>query len=370
MNSHPFRIHQFHYSASNADAVTNQMFFIRQSLAEAGVAGEIFAKELKGEVAGRVQLWEPTLIADADLLLLHHSHGNPALAELSRIETPKALVYHNITPSSFFSYDPYLSALCEMGRHQLLELKRVVVASFADSQYNAFELRALGFAKTEVFPLLDLAAKLRDETEEFPRRKAKAENVKQLLFVGKLAPHKNQALLLKVLFYLNRVRRDQWRLVLVGREDPIYGAYLKMLAKALDLSKQVVFAGQVSEGGLREYYRNSDAFVCVSQHEGFCIPLTEAMSNHLPIFALPTTGVKETLGGSAIRLNTRKPEIIAEVISTVLENPRCQKYTLRRQRQQLHRLAQLHNASRVATLCLPLVKRGTSSFNKEIHASL
>src|SRR5688500_4281454 len=113
-------VHQFHDSFQAHDAISNQMRFVREALKDNGIGGEIFARHLKG-VTGDAVRFSPTAAWNCDLLLIHHSQGSPWLNEVLRIEVPKALVYHNITPSEYFAHDPYIQKLCLMGRRQLLQ---------------------------------------------------------------------------------------------------------------------------------------------------------------------------------------------------------------------------------------------------------
>jgi glycosyltransferase involved in cell wall biosynthesis len=349
-------IHQFHYATAAGDAVTNQMRFIRDSLREAGVTGEIFARENKAPAEYGIRAFLPEALWNADLILVHHSHGNPALSSLLRIEIPQALIYHNVTPARFFQHDPYIARLCELGRRQLKEFRDAVVATFAVSRYNARELEALGFPEPRLFPLFHLESLPAARRPRPKRAKSAAPGTPlELLFVGKLAPHKNQALLIETLYYLHRAFPGKYRLVLVGREDPIYGDYLRQLARALRVEGHVRFTGRVSQEELTHAYESAAAYVSTSRHEGFGVPLVEAMLHAIPVLALPSSGVKETLGLAGVRLETRLPHRIAEIVDTVLERPAACRQILRGQATRLRVLKQFHNRQRVQSLLIDLV---------------
>jgi glycosyltransferase involved in cell wall biosynthesis len=344
------KIHQFYYSASAADAVTNHTLLIQESLREIGISGDIFCQEAKGLAPERIRPFTPTSLWNCDLILIHHSGGNPALKELLKIEVPKALVYHNITPAKYFAHDAFLANTCHAGRKQLRLLRDAVVASFAVSGFNRSELEAEGFRGTELFPLLDLS-----DVSLPPLLPKKNEKILRLLFVGKLTPHKNQALLLKTLFYLKKISKKEVKLTLIGRADPVYGKYLPLLAQVLDLREEVDFSGAISAERLEECYQSASAFICPSLHEGFCVPLVEAMAHGLPIFALSVPGVCETLSGAGIELTTQKPHRLAEIILAALESPRVVETVLESQRERLQSLKERQIRQRIQTLCRDLL---------------
>lgn len=362
MSAQRITIHQFHYSITRSDAVSNQMFFIQQSLKEIGIGGEIFAKEIKDIPASRARPLEAQALWGCDLLLLHHSQGNPALDQILKVDVPKALIYHNITPEKFFRHDPYIAGLCRLGRKQLPQIRRAVIANFADSQYNSWELETQGFPRSPKLPLFDIGSGV-----PAIRKKKRAKGAaRTLLFVGKLAPHKNQALLVKVCYYLNHFTGEPWDLVLVGGKDPIYGEYVRSLAKVLGVSSHVHIAGRADDRDLERYYRQADAFVCLSLHEGFCIPLIEAMKAGVPVFALPVAAVKETLGGAGLQLKTQKPHRIAAIIAAALEKNAYPRAILSTQKKRLQQMRPLQSKQRVQKICSKLVEVLRSSPGKPV----
>lgn len=349
MSPQRITIHQFHYSTSAADAVTNHMILIRDSLAETGISGEIFAVENKAPESYGIRKFHPNKLWNADILLLHHSHGNPALSTVLRVEIPKALIYHNVTPDHFFAHDTYVRDLCRLGRAQLETIRDQVAKSFAVSEVNARELTKVGFDSVSLFPLLDLSAAEAPAVRESKRGKH------SLLFVGKLTPHKNQKLLVETMFYLERMFPGRFVLNLIGRSDPLYGRYVRDLAIALGLEKCVRFLGPASAKTLEKEYRAASAMVCLSLHEGFCVPLVEAMGAGVPIFALSIPGTRETLGDAGVRAMTQKPHRLAALIEATLERPEAVREVLAGQRGRMQTLRTFQNRDRIRELCQELV---------------
>lgn len=345
-------IHQFHYSVVHSDAITNQMLFLQEALADIGVGGDIYAHQIKGDVVGRVKPLRWRTMLNCDLLLVHHSHGNPKLEEVLKVEVPKAIVYHNITPAEFLRHDPDQAELCRLGRRQLVELRDHLVGAFADSKYNSSELEALGYPESEVLPLYNLSSIIPAKADKkSPPRKGPTD----LLFVGRVAKHKNQAALIKTFFYFKQFIESDSRLILVGGQDPIYGDYLKLLAQGLGIQSSVKFAGKVSDKMLRNYYQTARAFVCLSEHEGHCIPLVEAMAAGVPVFALSDTAVAETMGKAGVHLLTREPSEIAEALASVLESKTTVQVILKSQQQRLKELIQIQSKRRAQELLVNLV---------------
>lgn len=345
----PFTIHQYHYSVTSHDAISNHLFWIQDVLKKSGIAGEIFASQISELPEGKVQPFKKANLWNCDLLLIHHSQGNPDLKRLLDIEVPKALIYHNITPEEFFRHDPFLSELCKTGRHQLKELQRECSVGFGISEYNLKDLRATGFAQTQKLPLTDIVFEEKTTSRTFHPEKPAT-----LLFAGRIARHKNQALLIKTFYYLKDSLPKGSELVLVGKGDPIYTKYLRLLIKQLGLSKDVVLTGKLSDKELQKQYEKATAFFCTSLHEGFCLPLVEAMKAGLPVFALSTEGVLETLDCAGLHLHTAQPNEIAAVLHEALSRKEVLEALHASSRERIRTLSLFQNATvlteRIVTL--------------------
>ncbi len=358
-----FRVHQFHYWISPTDGVSHQLFFIRSALREIGISGEIFASQLKGITAPSAFKFNPEKMWDCDLLLIHHSHGNPELKKLARIEIPKALMYHNVTPAIFFPHDPFLAELSHLGKKQLTALRHETIASFAASNFNALDLKKHHFSSPQTLPLLDLKEELQEvKTKRFHLKKDEPKNI---LFVGRITRHKNQALLIKMFFHLKKILPKNSKLFLVGSQDKLYTDYLKLLIKQLGLNNDIRLTGSVNKKTLEHYYEIADAFVCLSEHEGFCLPLVEAMSRHVPTFFMPKTGSKETMSKSGVAFHTEEPLEIAQILASILSSPKAVKTILKSQHNRLTELCEEQSKAKVQRLILDIVTRVRNS--PEIH---
>ncbi len=346
VNSHqPLTIHQYHYTAAPHDALTNYLFWIQKNLKDAGIGGEIFASRITDIKNDLVKPFNKAKMWNCDLLLVHHSQGNPDLDALLQVEVPKAVIYNNITPPEFFRHDPFVAKLCRLGQKQLKRLKKESVMGFATSLYNLEGLKQAGFTRVEKLPLLEVSDHGVVDSKTFIKNQPV-----NLLFVGRIARHKNQALLIKTFYYLKDRLPEGSSLTLIGSGDPVYTEYLKLLIKQLELTQYVHLKGKVSNGDLDKAYREATAFVCASLHEGFCIPLVEAMKYALPIFAIPCDGVSETLAQTGIHLYTQEPHEIAAILYKSFLNMELMQLLSRTSLERLKDLSMFQNATKLVDI--------------------
>ena len=259
--------------------------------------------------------------APDDIVLYHYGIASPATDAFARAPGRKVLIYHNITPAGHFAgFDDALAARLREARRELAAVARAADAVWADSEFNAAELRGLGVANARVFPLL--FAKEDAGVPPDPAVLARfAAPMKNLLFVGRMAPNKSVEDLILAFAWFNRTILPQSRLILVGSERscPRYYAMLRLLAGTLDLPN-VCFEGYASPSGLAACYRVADVFVSASRHEGYCLPLVEAMVHGVPVVARAAGGTPEAMGGAGVLFDDAGPAELAELIRRVLED--------------------------------------------------
>lgn len=339
-------IHQYHFRASAGEAITQHMLLIQQALAEIGVSGKIFSSEIKNLPQGRVHAWSLDSAWDCDLLLIHHSQANPELKSLSRLEIPKALVYHSQPPEAFYVHDRDMFRNLIQGKKQLSFWNRQNVPAFAVSPFGVSELKKLGFSKPEILPLMHLEPQTAALGETDP------DEPKHLLFVGKLMPHKRQAQLIETFFYLKNEFPKGSQLHLVGTGDALYTKYLKLLIQQLGLSSLVTLTGKLTEAELKNYYSFADAFICVSDHEGFCLPVVEAMQLQVPVFYRPHSGIQETMAGAGVELLSSRSLDHAAIIAGVLKHPEAIQQVLKNQNRRLKELARFQNRKKIQEMIM------------------
>jgi glycosyltransferase involved in cell wall biosynthesis len=323
----PDRIDQVVPSFSGRDAIGVHMLHLRDVIRSSGFASDIWCEGTFPDVRAECRLLKelPARRRPGAWWLYHLSSGSPVADTIAARPEPKMLDYHNITPAEFF--DPWVPWGVEQahhGRAQLDAMLGVSFYAFADSAFNAAELRARGFDRTVVVPPLfdtsrltteidrDTATTLRDD-----RRGGGAD----WLFVGRLTPSKAQHDLIKALACYRRLYDPRARLHIVGSsmgED--YPRALRGLASRLGLGAAVRFSGPVSDAALAAYYASADIFVCASEHEGFCVPVVEAMACGVPVVALGATAVAETAADSALLVEDKSPLAFATAVHRVLSD--------------------------------------------------
>jgi glycosyltransferase involved in cell wall biosynthesis len=316
-------IHQIIVSASPGDAVTDAAFAYQEILQRVGPSG-VFARYIDPRLEGRVfplSVYEACAQPD-DLLLYHVSIGEPEVVQflLARPER-LILVYHNITPARYFAaLDPAFAGLLACGRSELALLRDRTEMAFAVSEFNARELQALGYRDVRVSPLPIETDSLHSvEPDPATTASLAALDGPLILFVGQLLPHKRPDLLLQAYHVLTTYLQPQAHLVLLGpARNERYHHALHALAKQLNLNRAQI-PGWVTREQLAAHYRHADVFTTMSEHEGVCVPLLEAMSFDVPIVARRFGAIPETMGDAGLLLPADDdPVLIAEAIAEML----------------------------------------------------
>lgn len=285
-------LHQVLSGAGPFDAVTREALAIRDLAGSWGWGGGDFAVNIDPRMNGRVAPLERLRVEAGDTLLIHYSAYAPRLSSVLDTPARKILLSHNVTPATWFwEHDPQTAIQCKLGRdemHRFAERADVVVG---DSVFNARELgseRALPL----ILPWISTSVPLPPEPA--------ADVPPTVLFVGRLVPHKRQDELIRAIALLRRHRLPEARLVLVG--EPLhdrYAAALESLAAEL-APGAVTFERSLDDEALALRFRSAHAFLCLSEHEGFCVPLLEAFQLGVPVVARPRGAVTETVGDAAL----------------------------------------------------------------------
>ncbi len=86
----------------------------------------------------------------------------------------------------------------------------------------------------------------------------------------------------------------------------------------LGLTDAVTFGGHASDAALSRAYLQADVLVVTSEHEGFCVPVVEAMSVGLPIVAFGQGALPEILGTAGVIVDSKDPFVLSSVIGGLL----------------------------------------------------
>ncbi|HSF19912.1 MAG TPA: glycosyltransferase [Vicinamibacteria bacterium] len=308
------RVDQMLAALSKGDAIGNEALRIQAILREEGYESEIFAESVHPDMASRARkLWDYSQISSPDdLVILHFSIGAGVSTFAYHLPNPILLVYHNITPARWFApYHRHLAGLCYHGRRELQAFVPRVRLAVGDSEFNRAELEAVGFHPTGVLPLLLDDSRLHVEPNEAVVGMFD-DDKKNFLFVGRVIPNKCFDDLVKVFAFYQKFIDRNCRLLLVG-EWVGFEKYHEALVRLVDdfQLKDVVFTGHVEDDDLVAYYEVADLFLCLSEHEGYCVPLIEAFRFGVPVMAMDAGAVPETLDGAGVLIREKRIDEIA-----------------------------------------------------------
>ncbi|HMP89568.1 MAG TPA: glycosyltransferase [Kiritimatiellia bacterium] len=319
-------IHQFTAGYSNGDAISNDARAWRQVFRSWGYPSEIYCEarrtlpELRKD--SRDIATAAQTIGANDIAILHLSIGSDVNLAFRDLKCRKVILYHNMTPPEYFrGYQEEIVASLKKGRDQLALLRDCANVNLAVSCFNARELSASGYSDVGVVPLLMDRSHWTGSVDQRIVQEYR-DGFVNILFVGRCAPNKRIEDLIFTLYYSQNYANKNTRLIHVGSAAGLerYEALLRTKIRELKLDN-IVMAGSVSPAALRGYYQAADVFLCLSEHEGFCIPLLEAMANRVPVLAYSAGAITETLDGAGVLIREKQYDVIAETIQKVATTP-------------------------------------------------
>lgn len=332
-------IHQFSPHFTKGDGVSNGLIFTRKLLRDMGFASEIYCEFFPEELSDQIRPLAELSAVENDILMVHHSLGYLNCQWIEQQKARKVIVYHNITPAEFLP-DNGLRELSQLGRDQLKAWSNNFIAAIGDSDFNCDELRGADYEQVHSIPLLVDIEHMSSTTPEIIPGIAWHECI-NLVFVGRFCENKNQLRLVQFVKYLQGHFALPVRLFLAGgvTSEP-YKAEVEQFIHEYGLKKEVVILGKISNAHLVSLFRNTDAYLSFSLHEGFGMPLIEAMLYDLPVLAFDTTGIASTLGNSGVLINPNSDfASIAQLLKTVVLNKPNRRAIIHKQRENLQRFS-------------------------------
>lgn len=327
-------IHQILPTFGYGDAISNHTLYIRNYLRQQGYRSDIYTVRVHDWVAQEAKILGNQSLNSQAGLIYHHSIGSEVTPHVLNHQGPRCLIYHNITPAVFFQpYRPDLAKILHQGRLELGDLAPHFTLSVGDSAYNALELAEVGFLNPGVLPIAVFPQKW-DRLPD-PTLMAQLQDGKtNLLFVGRIAPNKRQEHLVEA-FAHYLTFDSQARLILAGYGDPgdPYYQHVCQTIQRFNLNDSVQILGHISDAQLLALYRTAHLYWSMSEHEGFCVPLIEAMWFDIPVLAYKSSAVPETLADAGI-LFTDKTDwaAIAALAKLLVHDPGLQAKVLKAQR--------------------------------------
>lgn len=328
-------IHQALPNLSSGDAIGNHVLWIRDQLQALGYHSEVFARHLEDSILNEAYAYyKPEILSNEDSVIYHHSIGSEITPWLCDHNGPKALIYHNITPPRFF--EPYSKTFAQYLKNGIDELKLIAKhfdSNFGVSQFNASQLAEADFNEPKVFPIgIDPQRWSSAPDEEVIKKYDDGRT--NLLYVGRIVPNKRiEDVLYTFKFWLED--DPTARLLLVGglEVDSKYPACLRILSKKLRIDHAVTFVGRVTDSELQSFFRCASMYWSFSEHEGFCVPLIEAMWFDVPVVAYNCTAIGETLDCSGILIDEKnRPDLVAKAVKEMFDDKQLLQELIAKQR--------------------------------------
>jgi glycosyltransferase involved in cell wall biosynthesis len=314
-------INQWVPAAHKGDAIGDSARRVRTLLRGMGHQSEVYALTIDDELQGDVRAFGDAAAPSGDLTIFHYALPSPMTAAFAALPAGRVLQYHNVTPARYFApYDPALFRLASLGREELRTLVGRVDLALGDSDYNRRELDAMGFARTGVFPIAVDTERITRPIHRPALESILDDGLVNFLFVGRIAPNKKIEDHIRLAEVYKRNVDAYYRFIFVGRYDVVpryYSMIRALMTEFRLLSDRFVFTGQIPDEELAIYYRHAAVYISLSEHEGFCVPLVEAMAAGVPVLAYSAAAVPDTLDGAGVQFAPKDLEYAAELLGAL-----------------------------------------------------
>lgn len=314
---------QLVHTLSYGDATSGAVLAMHRCFLELGAKSEIYALNIHDKYKDIAHLSEQFPVDCKGEVILHYSLGSPLNNLYKSIKSAKrCIVYHNITPSHWFQgVNLKVANDIEKGISDLSNLCAVTDRIVSVSNFNAEGIKAFGF-DSEVLPLVVDPERWNTTPNEGIRNLLNNDTATHLLHIGRIAPNKCIEDVIKIFYFYHYHINKNSKLWIVGIniDTEIYCHSLQRMASELFLDDAVFFTGGLSDEEVRSFYECSDLYITMSEHEGFCMPIVEAMYFGLPVLAYAEGAIPETLKDGGILVREKRHAEIAELIGLVIED--------------------------------------------------
>lgn len=365
-------IHHFVPVLHRGDAVGRHTLRLREATRARGFHSEIFVDTVDGETAGETVpvLSYAEMAQPGDVVVYQFATASAMAPWLAGRAEVLVVNYHNVTPPELMApWDNHLALGQLRAQGDLRLLVPRTALAVADSAYNEAHLAAAGFAATAVIsPSAALETIITTSTttsagtgttdapDAAPRRGT------HWLAVGRVSPNKALESTIAALAVAHaRGDTDAW-LQLIGKPaTDSYVAALHRYVAELGLADAVQFAGHASDATVEAAYVDADVLVVTSEHEGFCVPVVEAMAAGVPVVAFDQGAVPEVLGGAGVLVSDKDPYALVAAIAALLRDGPRRNDVIAAGRQRLAALDLGSAADRFVDLLVPLAPVAATS---------
>lgn len=318
-----WRVDQILPTIVYGDAVSNHALALRDILQDMGYKSQIYAENIGESLrhsAHDVDTYRRS--REKGAIIYHMSTGTDLNYQIRKFKADKKImIYHNITPSEYLlPYNPQAYKIVQTGREQLANMRGDFDYAFGVSEYNCRELIEYGYKNVKHLPILIPYSDYEKKADDGVMKRYSDGNT-NILFVGRIVPNKKQEDIIKTFYYYKKYMDPGARLFLVGSYEGMERYYngLVKLVETLEL-EDVYFTGKVPFSHILAYYRIAHVFLCMSEHEGFCVPLIESMYFGVPIIAYRAAAIPYTLDKAGILLNEKDYIMAAGLIDTLMKD--------------------------------------------------
>ncbi len=339
----------FHYG----DATSNSALAFHEFLTNKGIKSNIISLTADKDVMDKVQLFSDYKLKNESIKILHFAIPSPLTDFFIKNSGKKVLIYHNITPSVFFTdYSEFLTGFTNEGRNQLQKLSDSFDLSIAVSEFNALDLKKNKFDNVKVFPLIV-------NTKDYEKPYSKGyfnlinDERKNILCVGRVAPNKKLEDAVKMLFFYKKYLSPSIRLIVAGNINsvPKYFFAVRDLASRFYLtSEDILFTGHIKFDEFLSVYKLADIYLSMSEHEGFCLPVIESFKTGVPVAAFDAGAIRETVGAGGVVFDTKDPEKVSGILEYIIENDSVKDKLIRSGKKRLEKYIEDSNPEKLLNM--------------------
>ncbi len=332
------RVYQLASFVALKDGVSNCVIALDGMLQRMGYDCQIVVQsnqwgEEKNRIIKEVLSFRDLKVEQEDVVFYHFSGEAECIREVERLNCRKVPVFHNVSTPALYrmtSWSTYRS-LCT-GLEDAKQTCHSFDYAMALSEYSKSNLIEYGWSadKVEVVPIISGNSFMMDPNQTLISKYR--DGYRNFLAVGRIAPNKKIEDVIRIFDYYQKNIDENSRLFLVGNiQFKNYYDALNRYIKQTNI-KNVVFTDSVLQEQLEAYYELADIFLCMSEHEGFCIPIMEAFQRNIPVVAYKATAVPDTMGGAGMLVDTKEPESVCNKIRELINDADYRNQIVRNQK--------------------------------------